>query len=181
MTGRYAWSALLAALLVGCQVPGLPPPRQLHPSSSLRDANRPAAQRREELPATEVAAEWSFSTAADECVATASGPPRTAALTVRVDRAVRLAVAPGAGASRLAFSGPGGAWTLGTAAKARDAAATLPLGNAAITRLLALLAGGKLKLEGGARPVTLVLPSAGVSGRDWIGCASGKVREAAAQ
>ena len=175
---RCAWATPLLVLLAGCQVAG--PPLQRSSLMTLRDPHRSAFRPgREERPAaaTAVAVRWSFSTAAGECVARTSGPSRAPVLTVRVDRAVHLAVAPD-GPARLAFSGPGGSWTLRAAGKGRSTTTTLPLDEGAVAHLLALLEGGKLRLEEGARPAALLLPDAGVSGRDWIGCVNGKQREA---
>jgi len=171
-----AWTAL-AMLLAGCEAAPSAhrSPYALHSGIVSWEARRAEALRRDE--ALVVPVRWSFSTAASECVASASGPPRVPVFTARVDHAVHLSAAPGGGAQRLAFSGPGGSWTM-RAAKGRNAAATLPLDGAAVARLLTLLAGGRLRIEGGARPATLLLSDAGVSGRDWIGCVSGKLREA---
>ena len=180
MRAGRAWVALSLLGLGGCEAvpPGSPYP--LHSGEISREARRAALPRREDaVPAPPVAVQWLFSAAAAECVATTSGPARAPVFTARVDRAVRLSAAPGGGASRLAFSGPGGSWTLRTPAKGRDASATMPLDGAATGRLLALLAGGRLKLEGGAHPATLILPDAGVSGRDWMGCVSTKAHDAA--
>ncbi len=179
MRTRRAWVVPLLVLVAGCQV--ATPPLQRSSLVALRGAHRSAFEAdRGKQPSgiTAVAVRWSFSTAAGECVARTSGSSRSPALTVRVDDAVHLAVMPGDGASRLAFSGPGGSWTLRPAGKGRSATATLPLGEGAVADLLALLEGGELKLGEGARPATLLLPDAGVSGRDWIGCVSGKAREA---
>lgn len=175
---RHTWAALAAVLLAGCEVATTPgSPYALHSGIASREARRPAVPHRDDSPAAAVPVQWSFSTAAGECVASASGPPRTPVFTARVDHAMHLSAAPGGGTSRIAFSGPGGSWTM-RASKGRDAAATMPLDGAAVARLLTLLAGGRLRLEGGARPTTLLLPNAGVSGRDWMGCASSKARAA---
>jgi hypothetical protein len=182
MRTRRAWDVLMLILvLAGCEAMQPIPPYALHPAVGAQEAQRSAALRRESSPpAAPVPVQWSFSIAAGECVATASGPSRAATLTARVGRTVSLAASPGDGASRLAFSGPGGSWTLRTAGTSREAAVTMPLDGAAVGRLLALLAGGRLKLEGGGpRSATLLLPDAGVSGRDWMGCVNDKTREAA--
>ena len=174
-----AWVVPPLVLLAGCQV--ATPPFQRSSLVMLREAHRSAFQAghgKQSPGVAAVAVRWSFSTTAGECVASTSGASRSPALTVRVDDAVRLAVTPGSGASRLAFSGQGGSWTLRPEGKGRSATATLPLDEKAVADLLALLEGGQLKLEEGARPATLLLPHAGVSGRDWIGCVSGKAREA---
>ncbi len=182
MRAGRAWVVLSLLGLAGCEAVAPRSPYALHSGEIAREARRPASPRREDAtPVAPVAVQWRFSTAAAECVATTSGPARTPVFTARVDRAVHLSAAPGGGASRLAFAGPGGSWTLRIPGKGRDASATMPLDGAATGRLLALLAGGRLRLEGGARPATLVLPDAGVSGRDWMGCVSGKVHEAAGE
>lgn len=176
MRTRRAWAVPLLVLLAGCQV--APPPSRAS-LVTLRETRHAAFQaRRRGHPGGTAAVRWSFSTAAGECVARTSGPSRSPALTVRVDHEVRLAATPGDGASRLAFSGPGGSWTLHAAGRGRSATATLPLDEDAVALLLALLDGGQLKLEPGAHPATLLLPDAGVSGRDWIGCVNAKAREA---
>jgi hypothetical protein len=172
-----AWAVPLLVLLAGCQV--APPPSRRSSLVTLREAHRSAFQAdREGQRSAAAAVRWSFSTTAGECVARTSGSSRSPALTVRVDHIVHLAMTPGGGASRLAFSGPGGSWTLRAAGRGRSTTATLPLDEGAVTRLLALLEGGQLRLGEGTRPATLLLPDAGVSGRDWIGCVSAKAREA---
>lgn len=178
MSQRRPWPALIALLLAGCQAaPG--GPYALHAGERSRDAaRRLAASRRQS--AEVVPARWSFSTAAGECVAIASGPLRAPTLTVRVDQSVRVSASPGEGASRLAFSGLGGSWSLRLPGKGRSASATMPLDDSAVGRLLVLLAGGRLRIEGGARPASLILPGAGISGRDWMGCVSAKVRGSSA-
>ena len=179
MRARRVWSAPLLALLAGCQIST--PAVRRSSLVTLRGTHRSAFEtRREKQPAEvpAVAGRWSFSTGAGECVAMTSETLRSPALTVRVDGAVHLAVLPGRGASRLAFSGPGASWTLRAAGRGRSTTATLPLDEDAVTHLLALLEGGQLRLEGGARPAALLLSDAGVSGRDWIGCVRSKAREA---
>jgi hypothetical protein len=169
-----AAAAALLLMLAGCaaQRP-TPPAREAHrPAPPSRETPREAAQ-----PVSSTAS-WSFSTTAESCVATAAGSSRSATLTVRVDRSVQLSVSA-RGASRLAFSGPGGSWTLHVSGR-RGADVTLPLGGTAVSRVLALLAGGRLRIEG-AHAAVLLLPDAGISGRDWIGCARGKVDAAARQ
>lgn len=179
MRMRHGQAAVLLLLLAGCEATAPPSPYQLHSGAAPLDARRPASARRDDTPpAVPVPVEWSFATAASECVASTSGPPRTPVFTARVDRAVHFAASPGGGASRITFSGPGGSWTMRAARSGHDATATLPLNGAAVARLLTLLAGGRLRFEGGAHPATLLLPDAGVSGRDWIGCANARAREA---
>ena len=111
-------------------------------------------------------------------MAEASGPPHSPALTLRVDRTARVTVLRRGRASRFAFSGPGGSWLLRIGGRGHDATTVLRLDDDALAHLLALLEGGQLRLENGSRPVTMLLPDAGISGRDWIGCATGKKREA---
>ncbi len=179
MTTRHAWIVPLLVILTGCQ-PSTPPLRR---SSlvTLRGMHRPAFELGREDGSSEttaVAGRWAFSTTSGECIATTSGTSRSSSITVRVDHAVHVAVLPGRGASRLAFSGSGGSWTLRAAGTGRNTAATLPLDEDAVTHLLTLLEGGQLRLEGGTRPTSLLLADAGVSGRDWIGCVNGRLREA---
>ncbi len=178
MRAWHAWIVPLLVLLTGCQ-PAAPPLRR---SSlvTLRGSHRPAFElgREDGSSETTVAGRWAFSTTAGECIATTSGTSRAPAITLRVDHAVHVAVLPGRGASRLAFSGSGGYWTLHAAGTGRNTAATLPLDEDAITHLLTLLEGGQLRLEGGVRPASVLLADAGVSGRDWIGCVNGRLREA---
>lgn len=175
-----AWAALSLLGLAGCEAVPARSPYALHVGERSREARRPATPRREAAPpAAPVVVAWSFSTAAGECVAATSGPAHTPVFTASADRSVRFSAAPGGGTTRIAFSGPGGSWTVRTSGRGRDASATTPLDGAATGRLLALLAGGRLRIEGGAHPATLIVPDAGVSGRDWMGCVSGKAREAA--
>ena len=54
----------------------------------------------------------------------------------------------------------------------------MPLDEETLANLRKLLEGGQLRFVDGDAPVTLLVPDAGVSGRDWIGCVSTKEREA---
>jgi hypothetical protein len=157
---------ILALLGLGaCQTPPpAPPPRA---------PARPAAP-----PPSPVQGAWSFGIVGDRCTARVTHRDVALDLTAGPGRRASLAVtAPGWAlpVSRrvtMAFRGAGGGWQLaGSTDAQRKAAATLALDDAGQGRLRDLLGGGTLRLRGtGVSAPPLILPDAGVSGRDWYGC-----------
>ena len=177
----------LAALLLlaACQAPPLQP-LPLH-ASWRSGHHRPASpSRRVEQQSTaaiataaaDVPLQWQFSTSAGECVAEALGEGRSPGISVHVDRSVHVTVIRRGYTAHFAFTGSGGSWALHSTDGGRDATSTMPLDAEALANLRKLLEGGRLRFVDGDLPITLLIPDAGVSGRDWIGCVSAKEREA---
>lgn len=164
----YAGAMLL--LLAGCQPYPFGYPGTAYRALELRTHRPPP-------PVHVIPARWSLSTQSRDCTARATASGAEPGLHVRVAHRVHFLVTPGTAGKIphhgvIAFWGPGGAWTLRATAADGGATATLPLGKPALSHLTALLDGGQLRISGWpARPATLKLPDAGVSGRDWVGCA----------
>lgn len=185
MKERLAGLAALLAL-AACQVPPLPPPPPPQPLHAPHRSHRPAppSRRTEQqssaaiaTAAADVSLRWQFSTSAGECVAEALGEGRSPGVSVRVDRSVHVTVIRRGYTAHFAFTGPGGSWALRSTDSGRDATITMPLDKEAFANLRKLLEGGQLRFVDGGSPVTLLIPDAGISGRDWIGCVSAKKRE----
>ena len=185
MRASFAGLALLL-LLAACQVPPPLPPLPLHASRRL--AHRSASpsrrihmeQQSSAAIATTVAdipLQWQFSTSAGECVAEALGEARSPGISVHVDRSVHVTIIRRGYTAHFTFTGPGGSWSLHSTDRGRDATITMPLNDATFSNLRKLLEGGQFRFVDGYSPVTLQIPDAGISGRDWIGCVSAKERE----
>ncbi|MDB5416035.1 MAG: hypothetical protein JWR10_4370 [Rubritepida sp.] len=155
---------VLAALGLGaCQTPPAPPPRA---------TARPAGP-----PASPVQGAWSFGIVGDRCTARVTHRDVALDVTAGPGRRASLGVtAPGQalpvnGRFTMAFQGGSGWQLAGRTDAQRKAAATLALDDAGQGRLRDLLGGGTLRLRGaGVSAPPLILPDAGVSGRDWYGC-----------
>lgn len=169
-------------LLAACQVPPPPP----LPLAVARTERRPASPSRRmaqqssaafATAAADVSLQWQFSTSAGECVAEALGVGRSPGVSVHVDRSVRVVVIRRGYTAHFQFTGPSGSWALHSTDHGRDGTITMPLDDQVLANLRKLLDGGQLRFVDGVSPVTLHIPDAGVSGRDWIGCVSAKERE----
>ena len=142
------------------------------------------AQRRPDGQIRPQQAVWSFTVTGAACEAKASG--RSAVLTLRVagDRSLRLTLsgsprppraAPG-GAASIAFAGTDGAWTLaGRRGTGQEILVSLPLDETSVDQARTVLAGGQLKLANAEAATLLMIPDAGVAGRDWLGCIHSKL------
>lgn len=177
MRRRWRAGLVLCLLVAGCQPYPFAFPGTAYRALELRTHRPPA-------PVHVIPARWSLSTQARDCTARATASDSDPGLHVRVAHRVHLLVTPGKTGkiprhAILAFWGPGGAWTLHAIAAGEGATVTLPPGKPALSHLMALLDGGQLRVSGWpARPAILRLPDAGVSGRDWIGCAQQRLKAA---
>lgn len=164
---RATLPLLLAMLgLAACQTPA-PPPRPI--------ARAPA---RVVPPPAPVDGAWSFGILADRC--TARVAHRDMALAIAAGPGPRASFtlsAPGRGlpANRpvqIGFEGDGGRWQLaGRGDARRNATAGLALDATGTARIQDLLGGGRVAATGsGVSAPALVVPDAGVAGRDWYGC-----------
>lgn len=163
-SGRDA--ALFALLLAGCQPAAQPivlrPPTAL-PRPRAEAAPAPA-------PARPAPARWSFSVTVRGCEARAAAPGVSLVLRTEADRTLRLALSGARRVSdgaRLEFAGSDGEVSLPLRRAGGALVAELPADEASAERVGVLLGGGTLRLGG---PALLILPDAGVAGRDWLGC-----------
>ena len=153
-----------------------PPPAAARPP--------PPPRLRVEPPARQQDAAWSFTVAGAACEARAVGPD--VRLAVRAaDRTLQFTLSTGARASlpgragavgQVAFAGGEGAWSLPVVrGVGRMATASLPLNEASADQARNVLGGGTIRLSGRDAPPPLVIPDAGIAGRDWFGCIRSKL------
>lgn len=176
---RLSLCLLLAA--AGCQ----PAPRVIATGPFPPSTGRVGARARVEAPARQQDASWAFVVSGSACEATAAGQDVTLTLRVGNDRVLRLAVTTGARASlpgragmavQVAFAGAEGSWTLpGRRTAGRGVALSLPLDETSVGQARAVLGGGAMRLVGRDSVPGLVVPDAGVAGRDWFGCVRSKL------
>ena len=152
--------------LAACQMAPPPPARPV--------ARAPARV----APPAPVDGAWSFGILADRCTARVAHRDMALAITAGPDRRASFALtAPNRGlpanrAIRIGFGGDGGRWQVpGRSDARRTATAGLPLDATGTARIQDLLGGGTLTASGsGVSAPALVVPDAGVAGRDWYGC-----------
>ncbi len=153
--------------LAACQVAPSPAPRPV--------ARAPA---RVAPPPAPVDGAWSFSILADRCTARVAHRDMALAITAGPARRASFALSapgralPASRALRIGFTGDGGRWQLPARTDARrTATAGFALDNTGTARIQDLLGGGTLSAQGsGVAAPALVVPDAGVAGRDWYGC-----------
>lgn len=156
--------------LAGCQ--HAPPPAPKSAPAPVIQAPPPAPPRQV------VGTQWAFRNGENACTATASGPHAGLTAVVRRTGSIRLSISlPGTAArpgrtTAVLFTGPAGSWQLrGTRAR-RGVEISLPLDDAALSRVLVLLSGGVVASgETGQEIPSLRLPPAGAAGRHWFECA----------
>ncbi len=138
-----------------------------------------------EPPAQQQDAAWSFTVAGNACEARVAGPDVWLAMRATADRTLQFTLStsaraplPGqAGAvGQVAFAGGGGAWSLPVVRGAgRSTTASLPLNEASVDQARNVLGGGTVRLAGREAPPPLLIPDAGIAGRDWLGCVLSKL------
>lgn len=174
---RIVWAALATIALAACQAPPRVVATGPFPGAG-------AAQRRPEGQGRPQQATWSFTVTGAACEAKAHGRSAGLALRVAGDRSLRLTVSGGPRAPRatpggtesIAFAGAGGAWTLaGRRGTGQAILVSQPLDESSISQARTVLAGGQLKLANAEAAVLLVIPDAGIAGRDWLGCIQSKL------
>lgn len=152
-------------LLAACQSP--PPPAPVAQPRAARPAARPVPAR--------VEGAWSFGVAGDRCTAQVAHREATLGITAGPEKQVTFsATSPtrrASGRARLVFRGDDGNWEAPARGTGRSALATIPLDEQGEAHIRDLLGGGTASLQGpGVELPALVVPDAGVSGRDWYGC-----------
>ena len=179
--------ALLAALLAvtACQpaprviaTGPFPPPAGGRPLS-------PPPRPRPEPPARQQDAAWSFTVTGGACEARAAGPDVRLAMRAAADRTLRFTLSTTsraplpdwAGVARqVAFAGGDGSWSLPAVRGAgRTTTVSLPLDEASAGQARSVLGGGTVRLSGREAPPPLLIPEAGIAGRDWFGCVRSKL------
>lgn len=148
-------------------------------------ARPPAPRPRVEPPARQQDAAWSFTVAGNACEARAIGPDVRLAMRATAERTLQFTLStsaraplPGrAGAvGQIAFAGGEGAWSLPVVRGAgRATTASLPLNEASVDQARNVLGGGTVRLAGREAPPPLLIPDAGIAGRDWLGCVLSKL------
>jgi hypothetical protein len=164
---RAALPILVLLGLAACQAA---PPAPYRPISR--------APARVAPPPAPVDGDWSFSILADRCTARVAHRDMALAITAGPAKRASFALtAPNRGlppsrAIPMSFRGDAGRWQLsGRSDARRTVMASLPLDATGTARIQDLLGGGTLTASGrGVSAPALVVPDAGVAGRDWYGC-----------
>jgi hypothetical protein len=114
---------------------------------------------------------WSFSIANGVCTASLVQDEATLTLAAGPGRDLSYAVRGGRRISQVAFRGAEGNWQQRFAGS--ETRVSRRLDAAGERRIRALLSGGTLRYSRpGSRVLSVSVPDAGVSGRDWFGCVS---------
>jgi hypothetical protein len=129
---------------------------------------------------------WSFAAGPGRCIATASGEKASLTAGITRDSPVNLTVtlAPpgsaqisGRSTATFRFSGAAGSWLIRASGNPQHRlTASAGTDELAIARILILLGGGTLYVEGTSlSPLLLQVPAAGEPGQTWSECASKQV------
>jgi len=170
---RALLAPLLALALASCASPP-PPPQQPAAAVPLPPPPPPPAT------PTVLRANWAFHATESMCNAVASSRAASLTIVVRPEGMVRLELSlprPPPARPTAHFAGPAGQWAVaGAASNHGQAVFLLPRNEQSLGRLLILLSGGTLALDGAepALPV-LALPESGPAGREWFDCAKRSV------
>ncbi|MGK7866732.1 hypothetical protein [Falsiroseomonas sp. E2-1-a20] len=151
---------LLPALVVACAQP-----RPVGTRVVLPPRAAPAE------PVAQADGAWSFSIANGVCSASLEQDAATLAVAAGPGRELSYEARGGRRISQVAFRGAEGNWQLRFPAS--QSRVTRRLDAAGERRIRALLAGGTLRYSRpGTRVLSVTVPDAGISGRDWFGCVS---------
>ncbi|MFC7735535.1 hypothetical protein ACFQX4_06680 [Roseomonas sp. GCM10028921] len=161
----------LLLAVAGCQ--STPAPTSAPPARPAPRAAMPAPPK-----PPEVSGGWSFSIDGERCNARVGHREATLAITAGPEPRLAFSLsAPGTGLPasnpvRIAFKGEGSGWQLAARTDPRRLAyAAIPLDGTGEGRVRDLLGGGTVTASGrGVSVPALVVPDAGVSGRDWYAC-----------
>lgn len=189
MRGKRIGLACLVLVLAACQPPRVIATGPFPPAPAARLPARPRieapARQRLEAPIRQQSATWSFIVTGSTCEARAAGPDVSLALQVADDRALLfvLSISPRMrlpdrieASAQVAFAGAEGSWTLPARRGAgRAVTVALPLDETSASQARSVLGGGTVRLAERDAVPALVLPDAGVAGRDWFGCVRSKL------
>jgi hypothetical protein len=128
-------------------------------------------------PPAQADAAWSFSIANGVCSASIEQDAATLTVAAGPQRELSFSARGGRRISQVAFRGAEGNWQLRFPGS--QSRVTRRLDAAGERRIRALLAGGTLRYSRpGTRGLSVTVPDAGISGRDWFGCVSALRSEA---
>jgi hypothetical protein len=166
----------MSLLLAACQAPA-------RTAFVQGPVSAPAAKPVERPPERVQPARWSFRETQASCVASLSNPQISVTVTAGPAHELSISVVakPRPGTSfdqaSVAFRGRH-AWRLAAHLSGTTLEASFPAGAQGLDDLLALLGGGQLSARTAVVVLPdLIVPDAGVAGRDWYGCAARAVGE----
>lgn len=163
----------MSALLSACTPPAKEPPPEVQ---------APPPEPAKPPPVPLLRPDWSFTSKADECLATATAGATALRISVRRNSAIRLTISLAKQYEYeptvpLRFVGPAGTWQVTSRAYGTSLlGVTLGSDNTALSHILVLLSGGTFNV--GLPPhavVSLIIKPSDTQGQNWFDCAREKL------